>query len=92
MLTFTLYNGDDFDRSRRIVHIDPLAVVSVEEAERRPAFGGYHHVAVITLVTEREYIVEDDPRRAAFEIADALEAADAKLATMVPMVNMPDME
>jgi hypothetical protein len=42
MLSFTLYTADDYDRSRRQVHIDPVAVVSVEEAERRPAFGGYH--------------------------------------------------
>jgi hypothetical protein len=59
MLTFTLYTADDYDRRTRHVHIDPLAVASVEEAERRPAFGGYWCVAVITLVNGERFVVED---------------------------------
>jgi hypothetical protein len=43
-----------YDHSRRVVHIDLCAVIAVEEAERRPAFGGYHQVAIITLATGRE--------------------------------------
>src|SRR5689334_4625918 len=71
MLTFDLYTADDYDRSRRTVHIDPNAVVSVEETERRPAFGGYHQVAVIMLATGKEYVVEDGARRAARMITEA---------------------
>jgi hypothetical protein len=71
MLTFTLYTADDYDRTRRAVHIDPNAVVAVEETERRPAFGGYHSVAIITLATGKEYVVEDGAKRAARQIAEA---------------------
>jgi hypothetical protein len=78
MLTFTLYIADDYDHSRRVVHIDPCAVIAVEETERRPAFGGYQQVAVITLVTGREYIVEDGARRAAREIAEAKQLAASR--------------
>jgi hypothetical protein len=41
MLTFNLYTDDDYDGRRRLLHIDPCAVIAVEETERRPAFGGY---------------------------------------------------
>jgi hypothetical protein len=82
MLTFTLYTADDYGRSRRVVHIDPCAVIAVEEAERRPAIGGYHQVAVITLVTGDKYTVEDGSRRVAREIAEAKEAAEARLAAL----------
>ncbi len=75
MLTFTLYTADDYERTRRHVHIDPSAVVSVEEAERRPAFGGWYQVAVITLVTGDKYIVEDGARLVAKRIAEAQQAA-----------------
>jgi hypothetical protein len=71
MLTFTLYTADDYDRSRRVVHIDPSAVVSVEETERRLAFGGWYQVAIITLATGDKYVVEDGSRRAAKQIAEA---------------------
>jgi hypothetical protein len=87
MLTFTLYTADDYDRSCRVVHIDPCAVIAVEEAERRPAFGGYHQVVVITLVTGREYVVEDGARRLAREIAEAKEAAEAR---QIAMAQAPD--
>jgi hypothetical protein len=40
MLAFTLYTADDYERSHRLVHIDPAAVVAVEEEDRRPAFRG----------------------------------------------------
>jgi hypothetical protein len=76
-LTFTLYTADDYDRTTRHVHIDPSAVVAVEDAERRPAFGGYYQVAVITLATRDKYIVEDGARRAAKQIAEAQQAATA---------------
>jgi hypothetical protein len=46
MLTFELYTANDYDRTRRVVHLDPAAVVSVEETERWPAFGA----AAITLL------------------------------------------
>jgi hypothetical protein len=75
MLTFTLYTADDYDRRTRHVHIDPLAVASVEEAERRPAFGGWWQVAVITLVTGGKYTVEDGARQAALLIRVAKEQA-----------------
>jgi hypothetical protein len=77
MLTFTLYTADEYDRTTRHVHIDPGAVVAVEETERRPALGGAHAVAVITLVTGDKYIVEDWQRRAARQIALAQQAAAA---------------
>ena len=36
MLTFTLYTADDYDnRTRRQVHLDPAAVISVEETSFR---------------------------------------------------------
>jgi hypothetical protein len=76
-LTFTLYTADDYDRTTRHIHLDPSAVVAVEEAERRPAFGGYHQVAVITLTTGDKFIVEDRARRAAKRIAEAKQAATA---------------
>lgn len=75
MLTFTLYTADDYERSRRVVHVDPLAVVSVEESERRPAFGGWHQVAVLILSTGDKHIVEDSSRRAAKQIREARQAA-----------------
>jgi hypothetical protein len=78
MLTFNLYTADDYNRnSRRVVHIDPAAVISVEETERRPAFGGYHQVAVITLVTGDKHVVLDGGRRAARQIAEAKQLAEA---------------
>lgn len=80
MLTFTLHTADDYDRSRRQVHIDPAAVISVEEAERRPAFGGYCQVAVITLTTGDKHIVEDGSRTAARKIVEAKRQAEAILA------------
>jgi hypothetical protein len=76
MLTFTLYTEDRGDR--RSAHIDPAAVASVEEAERRPAFGGWHQVAVITLVTGDKFTVEDGARGAARLIAEAKAAAERK--------------
>lgn len=74
MLTFILYTADDYDRSRRQVHIDPAAVISVEETERRPAYGGYHQVAVITLMTGDKHTVEDGSRTVARQIAEAKQA------------------
>jgi hypothetical protein len=72
MLTFNLYTADEYDnRTRRVVHIDPAAVISVEETERRPAYGGYWQVAVITMITGDKHIVEDDSRTAARKIAEA---------------------
>jgi hypothetical protein len=78
MLMFTVYTADDYDRTRRVVHIDPCAVVSVEESDRRPAFGGWYHVAVITLATGDKYIVEDGGRHVAKEIAEAKQQAEAR--------------
>lgn len=79
MLTFTLYTAEDYERRRREVHIDPAAVVSVEEAERRPAFAGYWQVAVIALATGQTFTVQDGARTAARQIAEAkLAAADAE--------------
>jgi hypothetical protein len=79
MLTFTLYTADDYERTRRVVHIDPVAVVAVEEAERHPAFGDWYQVAIITLATGDKYVVEDGARRAAREIAEAKEQAKADI-------------
>lgn len=83
MLMFNLYTADDYERSRRVVHIDPAAVVCVEETERRPAFGGYWQVAVITLATGDKYIVEDGGRRTAKAIAEAKQAV-LEMATVGP--------
>jgi hypothetical protein len=54
---------------------DPLAVASVEEAERRPAFGGYWQVAVVTMYNGEKFTVEDGARRAAKVIGEAKERA-----------------
>lgn len=77
MLTFHVYTADDYERTRRTVHIDPTAVVSVEESERRPAYGGWHAVAIITLATGDKHVVEDGSRRAAKRIAEAKREATA---------------
>jgi hypothetical protein len=79
MLTFTLYTADTYDQSPRHVHIDAAAVVSVEETERRPAFGGYHQVVIITLTTGDKYVVEDEARTAARRIAEAQQTAAAEV-------------
>jgi hypothetical protein len=76
MLEFTLYDEDDYSRSRR-VHIDPAAVTSVEETVRRPAFGGWQPVAVITTATGDRLVVEDGARKAAQLVREA-KAATAK--------------
>jgi hypothetical protein len=77
MLTFTLYPGDDYDRRTRQVSINPGFVASVEESERRPAFGGWSFVAVIHLHDGKEHVVYDSTRRVARQIAEAQEAAVA---------------
>jgi hypothetical protein len=51
--------------------------VAVEEAGRRPTFGGAHAVAVLTLATGDKYVVEDWQRRAAKQIAEAQQAVTA---------------
>ena len=71
MLTFTLYCDDFSPGPSRQVHIDPAAVASVEEDERRPAYRGWHQVAVIMLVTGKTFVVEDEARLAAKRIAEA---------------------
>lgn len=57
-----------------MIDADAAAVVSVEEAERRPAYSGYHQVAIITLATGDKFIVEDGSRTAARQIAEAKQA------------------
>jgi hypothetical protein len=74
MLTFTLYTADGHDNRSRQAHIDPAAVISVEEAERRPAYNGYHQVAVITMINGDKHIVEDGSRTAARKIAETKQA------------------
>lgn len=76
MLTCTLYTADDYERTTRIVHIDPAAVVAVEETERRPAFGGWYQVAIITLATGDKYVAEDGDRRVARHFAEAKQLAE----------------
>jgi hypothetical protein len=78
VLTFTLYTADDYERSRRVIHIDPTIVVAVEETDRRPAFGGWYHVAVLTLATGDKYVVEDGGRRVAREIAEAKQLIESR--------------
>jgi hypothetical protein len=80
LLTFTLYTADDYDRRTRHVHIDQLAVSSVEEAERRPAFGGYWQVAVVTMMNGEKFVVEDGARRAARLVWEAKEKAAGAMA------------
>jgi hypothetical protein len=77
MLTFKLCTADDFDRKVRAVHIDPAAVVAVEEAERCSPLGDCYPVAVITLATGDKYIVEDGTRKVARTIAQAKQLAEA---------------
>jgi hypothetical protein len=79
MLTFSLYTAEDYLRSHGVVHIDPIAVVAVEEAERSPAFGDWSQVAIITLATGDKYVVKDGDRRAAREIAEAKEQDEADI-------------
>jgi hypothetical protein len=57
------------------VHIDPLAVASVEEAECRPPFGRWHRVAVITMVNGDKLVVADGAWRAAWVIRKVKEKA-----------------
>ena len=75
MLRFTLYSEERGEL--RAVHIDPAEVASVVETERRPAFGGWHQVAVITLRCGTEHVVEDGSRRAAQQIREGKAAAAA---------------
>jgi hypothetical protein len=70
MLKFALYDEDAPRRSRR-ARIDPAAMVSIEGAERRPAFGGWHQIAVIAMVNGDDFVVEDEARRAARMIREA---------------------
>jgi hypothetical protein len=72
MLTFTLYDEDTRGPSRS-VHIDPAAVASVEEDLRRPAFGGWWQVAVITLANGERFVVADGARTAARLVREAKE-------------------
>jgi hypothetical protein len=74
MLTFTLYTEDR--DGPRAVHIDPAAVAGVEETERRPAFGGWHQVALITRTTGRQFTVEDGARKVARQVAEAKAAGE----------------
>ena len=71
MLTFNLYTADEYARPHRVVHIDPATVASVEESERRPVFGDWYQVAVITLTTGDKYVVGDGSRSAVREVAEA---------------------
>jgi hypothetical protein len=79
-LTFQLYTADDYDRTTgRPTSTRPPSWPS-KETERRPAFGGWHQVAVITLATGDKYTVEDGVRQVAKLIAEAQQAAAAALA------------
>jgi hypothetical protein len=55
----------------------PAAVASVEEGKRHPAFGGWHQVAVVTMVNRERFVVEDGARRAAKVIREAKAARSA---------------
>jgi hypothetical protein len=77
VLTFSLYSGDDHDRRTRQVSINPAFVASVEDAERRPAFGGWSFVAVIHLHDGKEHVACDSTRRVARQMAEAQQAAVA---------------
>jgi hypothetical protein len=70
VLTFTLYDEDARGPSRQ-VHIDPAAVASVAETACRPAFGGWHQVAVISMVNGERFTVEDGARTAARLVREA---------------------
>jgi hypothetical protein len=74
MLEFTLYNEDDHGDTRRVL-IDPADVASVEESERRPAYGASRPVAVVTMANGYSFVVEDDARRAAALIREAKAAS-----------------
>jgi hypothetical protein len=54
---------------------DPLAVASAEVVERRPAFGGWWQVAVVTMMNGEWFVVEDGARRAAKVVREAKEKA-----------------
>ncbi len=68
---------DTYSRHRETVHVDPHAVASVRETERRPAFAGWWRVAVTRMMDGGEFVVEDGARTAARRIREAKESATA---------------
>jgi hypothetical protein len=78
MLSFDLYTADDYDRTRRTVHVNAALVASVVETERRPAFGGSSPVAVIRMHDGAEHVVYDGARQVARQVADAQAAGVEK--------------
>jgi hypothetical protein len=76
VLTFELYTDAPREPACRIhVHLDPLAVASVREAERRPAVAGPRRVAVLTLSGGQELTVCDPAGTAAAVVRQAREEA-----------------
>jgi hypothetical protein len=71
MLSFQLYSDAFGSNTPWSVHIDPDTVVSIEEADRRPAFEGEQPVAIITLATGKEYAILDRGRFVGRQIAAA---------------------
>lgn len=72
MLTFSVYDCDDYDRGQtRHVHVNPAAVASVEESSRRPMFGFNQPVAVIRLTTGEMHTVYDYARNVAKAISES---------------------
>lgn len=71
MLTFNVYSED---RERDVVHINPNAVASITETERRPMDRGYQQVAIIHLLTGEKHIVYDSARSVANQLSAARSA------------------
>ena len=72
MLTFNIFQEFPQDTPRKVT-IYPPHVVSVAETERRPSYGFYQKVAVITTMTGDKFTVYDDARNVAAQIYEALE-------------------
>lgn len=69
MLEFTLFDCEE--RHFHKVHINPAAVASVEETDRRRAYGFNQPCAVIRLVTGESHVVYDHNRDVAKKIGEA---------------------
>lgn len=70
MLKFSIFK-DIQSAQQEDLHLDPHAVTSVVETERRIAYGGWHSVAVITMITGKEFVVTDYGRKVAERIMTA---------------------
>lgn len=73
MLEFNLFRDDCYSSRIDVVHVNPSAVASVVETERRPMDRGWQSVAVIHLVTGEKHVVYDGARQVAKQIQKAMQ-------------------